>query len=232
MSERPSPRTLALGLLGALFAVGYPLAVEWALETWGTRYVAIALLAGGLASLGVLGRVEGFPGLGRLPRAALLLLPALAAATQRTFYLQLVPAAIQGLVCGVFLLSLRGGGSLFQDAARWIQPYAPDFIGPYCRKATAAFALLFALQGAAAVALALRPPEAGWALATGVWIWTPVIAASGIEWLVRKLWFRYYGHGAPDRWLRRWFPPENTVQGRRSLAYIERIRRELGMPKP
>ena len=80
----------------------------------------------------------------------MLLLPALAAATGEALFLRLVPAAIQALIAVLFVVSLRGGGSLFYDAARTLHPYAPDFIAPYCRKSTGVFAGMFALQAIAA----------------------------------------------------------------------------------
>ena len=97
------------------------------------------------------------------------------------------------------------------------------------------------LQGAAAQAfagpmaaawLAVDPPASGWGAATGFWIWTPVIAASLVDWAVRKWWFRYFGPGPLDQLLKRVLPPENTEAGRRSLDYIRRMRAELGMPPP
>jgi len=228
---RPPASVLALGALGAAFAVGYPLAAERAIEAWGTRAVGGALLAAGGLSLALLHRARDLP-TGPLPlRAGLLALPALAAATGGAVFLRLVPAAIQAALAAVFALSLRGGGSILQEAAWRIHPYAPDFIGPYCRKTTAVFAAIFALQGLAVAALALDPPER-WALTSGVGVWVPVAVASLLEWMVRKSWFRYYGDGPVDRLLRALLPPENTRQGRRSLEYIRRMRRELGMPPP
>ena len=77
-----------------------------------------------------------------------------------------------------------------------------------------------------------RAPASGWATATGIWIWTPVIAASFVDWVVRKSWFRYFGPGPLDQLLKRVLPPENTAAGRRSLDYIRRMRAQLGMPPP
>ena len=48
---------------------------------------------------------------------------------------------------------------------------------------------------------------------------------SALEFFVRKTWFRYYFHGgAFDRFWAKLFPAENTEQGRRSAAYIQRYR--------
>jgi uncharacterized membrane protein len=232
---QPTPGTLALAGLGALLAFGYPYAVERALAIAGVRAVGAALVAAGLLSVALVRRLPALPalpGLGSpLRAAALLVLPALAAATARPVFLLLMPAALQALLAAVFALSLRGGGSLLRDAARWIHPYAPDFIGPYCRKVTGLFAAIFALQAVGVGLLALDPPES-WALASSVGVWIPVTAASAVEWLFRKAWFRYYGPGPVDRLMRALLPPERTHQGRRSLEYVRRMRRELGMPPP
>jgi len=231
---RPSPGAAALGAVGLLFAMAYPAAVARALDVFGVRAVAAAVTCTGLVSFAAAPTRAPLPGLGPLPRAGLLALPALAALTGAAVWLRLVPAGIQALCAGVFLASLQGGGSLLQDMARRIHPYAPDFIAGYCRKATVVYAALFALQALGLAALALRPPpETGtWALWSSLVLWLPPLVLSAVEWIVRKAWFRYYGPGPVDRLLRRLLPPERTARGRRSLAYVRRMRHELGMPPP
>jgi uncharacterized membrane protein len=218
--------------VGALLATVYPPVAERALAAWGVRPVAAALVAIGALSLFAWQRVDGAARVPLAQRAALLVLPALAAASGQGVFLRLVPAAIQALIAALFVVSLRGGGSLFYDAARALHPYAPDFIAPYCRRSTMVFAAIFALQAAFAAVLAFWPPTSGWGVASGIWIWTPVAAASAVDWVVRKSWFRYFGPGPVDRILRRLLPPENTAAGRRSLEYIRRMRAALGMPPP
>jgi uncharacterized membrane protein len=228
---RPPPALVTAAGVGALLATVYPPAAERALAAYGVRAVAVALLIAGLCSLFAWQRF----GSARVPlyqRAALLVLPALAAVTGDALFLRLVPAAIQALIAVLFVVSLRGGGSLFYDAARSLHPYAPDFIAPYCRKSTIVFAGIFALLAVAASYLAFRPPASGWGAASGLWIWTPVLIASLIDWVIRKSWFRYFGPGPLDQLLRRLLPPENTAAGRRSLEYIRRMRAQLGMPPP
>jgi len=194
--------------------------------------VAAVLLGLELVSLFAWQRLAAATRVPLYQRAAGLALPAIAAATGDALFLRLVPAAIQALIAVLFAVSLRGGGSLFYDAAKSLHPYAPEFIAPYCRKSTAAFACVFALQGIAAIWLAFHPPSTGWGTATGIWIWMPVLAASLADWAVRKWWFRYFGPGPLDQLLKRVLPPENTAAGRRSLEYIRRMRARLGMPPP
>jgi uncharacterized membrane protein len=218
--------------VGALLATVYPPAAERALLAWGVRGVALALLAIGLASLVAWQRLAARARVPLAQRAAILVLPALAAATGEVLFLRLVPAAIQALIAVLFVVSLRGGGSLFYDAARTLHPYAPEFIAPYCRRSTIVFAGIFAGLAIAAAVLAFHPPASSWGTATGVWIWMPVLLASLIDWCVRKWWFRYFGPGPLDQLLKHVLPPENTAAGRRSLEYIRRMRAQLGMPPP
>lgn len=223
-------------------ATMYPPAAERALVSVGVRPVAFVLLAIGAVSLFAWKKLDAT---GRVPvssRAALLALPALSAATGAELFLRLVPAALQLGIAALFLHSLRGGGSLFLDAARTLHPYAPDFIAPYCRKSTAVFAGIFIAQGFGVAWLAFHPDalrdalsgmnEPSWGTATGVLVWIPMLVATVLDWLVRKWWFRYYGPGPIDAVLRKLLPPENTEAGRRSLDYIRRMRAELGMPPP
>jgi len=232
---RPS---LALTLVGAgmLVAMTFPLLAARAVAAFGPRATAAAVLALGLAGLTLSRRAEqgetASGGRGRWLRALPLALPALALASGDERLLRLVAAATQVIMCGLFLASLRGGSSILQQAALLLEPFAPDFIAPYCRKATAAFALLFAVQAAALARVAMTAPATDWALTSSLIVWLPTLAFTALEFLVRKAWFRNYG-GAPwDRVLRALLPPENTARGRRSLEWIRRKRAELGMPPP
>jgi uncharacterized membrane protein len=232
-SGRGARPSLALTLVGAgmLLAVGYPLAAARAVEAFGPRAVGAALLALGLAGV-VLSRRRSIPGFGLWLRVLAVGLPGLALLAGDARFLALVPAAIQAVLCGLFLGSLRGGSSILAQAARTLEPYAPDFIDPYCRKATLAFAALFALQSVALATLGVAAPGPGWALRASFLIWVPTLVAAAIEFLVRKAWFRNYSETPWDRVLRVLFPPENTAQGRRSLDWIRRKRAELGLPPP
>ena len=218
-----------------LAAVAFPLLAVLAVDVWGPRAAGAGLLALGLLGLALSRRPAGaaeLPGFSPWLRGLLLALPGLAALTGEMRFLQLVPAALEALLCAVFLGSLRDGGSLLRRAALLLEPFAPDFIGPYCRKATLAFAVLFAVQAAALAALALAAPGPGWAARASLLVWAPTLLATALEFGVRKAWFRHYGPGPVDRALRALLPPENTAQGRRSLEYIRRRRIELGLPPP
>ena len=232
-SGRGARPSLALTLVGAgmLLAVGYPLAAVRAVEAFGPRAVGAALLALGLAGV-VLSRRRSIPGFGLWLRVVAVALPGLALLAGDARFLALVPAAIQAALCGLFLGSLRGGGSILAQAARTLEPYAPDFIDPYCRKATLVFAALFALQAVALTVLGVTAPGPGWALRASLVSWAPTLACTAVEFLVRKAWFRNYSDTPWDRVLRVLFPPEKTAQGRRSLEWIRQKRAELGLPPP
>ena len=234
---RPS---LALTVVGVamLVAVTFPLLAARAIEAFGPRVASAAVLALGLASLALSRRAERAgptsttASTGRWLRVLPLALPALSVASGDERFLRLVPAAIEAVLGCLFLTSLRGGSSILQQAALLLEPYAPDFIGGYCRKATVAFALLFAAQAVALALVAVKAPGADWAITSSLLVWLPTLAFTALEFLVRKAWFRHYG-GAPwDRLLRTLLPPEHTARGQRSLDYIRKKRAELGMPPP
>ena len=232
-SGRGTRPGVALTLAGAgmLVAVGYPIAAARAVEAFGSRAVGATLLAVGALSFALTLR-RSAPGFGLGLRSLPLVLAGLALATGDVRFVQLVPAAIEGILCGLFLGSLRGGGSILEQAARTLEPFAPDFIGPYCRKATGVFAALFAVQAVMLCALALGAPGPDWARDASFWIIAPTVACTAVEFLVRKAWFRNYSDTPWDRVLRVLFPPEKTAQGRRSLEWIRAKRAELGLPPP
>ena len=158
---RPSRRSGSASW-GLLVALCFPLAAARAVELWGARATGALVFGIGLASVW-LSRRRSIPGLGAWLRSLALALPGLALISGNVLFLHLVPAVIELALCGVFLGSLRGGSSILQQAAYLLEPYAPDFIGPYCRKATAGFAALFAVQAIALGWVAFSAQGADWA---------------------------------------------------------------------
>jgi len=225
LMRAPERRRLALGALaaagvGALLA--YPHALDACLRRFGVRSVAACLLVVAVASLALRPRVVR-GGL-RSAWAATLGFPLLllaATATGELVYLQLLPALVYLALACLFWASLRDGGSIIERAARLMVPAAPDFIRSYCRVVTISWGVFFAASAALIAGLALaRRPEA-WRSYTGGVIYALMLGLSGVEFLTRKTWFRYYYHGGPfDRLWSRLFPAESTARGRASLAHI------------
>lgn len=135
--------------------------------------------------------------------------------------LLLVPSWAYLVVAFVFWRSTADGSSLIERFVQRVHPYAPDFIGPYCRKVTLAWGCFFGLHALVLAALALVAPLHWWEGYT-TWVVLPLsVAGSLVEYLIRKTWFRYYPYGGPiDRLFSRFFPAEATEAGRRSQAYI------------
>jgi uncharacterized membrane protein len=230
---RPTPRDLlGFALLGASLLV-YPWAIDAALARFGVRPVAAALLGlallGGASPLRLGGvterridfpRVPGFPG-----AFAVLLAAALASGDVRC--LLLVPAAVYLWLALLAAASLREPPSLIERAALFLQPRAPDFIRPYCRKVTALWCVLFAATAAAIAWLVASGDDEARRSFSSFGLWLPFGALSAVEYAVRKAWFRYYAGGALDRVWAALLPAENTARGRRSLAYIREARARM-----
>ena len=137
---------------------------------------------------------------------------------------RLVPAAMNLYLFGVFAWSLRRGPPMIERFARLVEDDLPDFTLPYCRRVTAVWCLFLGLNAACIGLLAVAAPLEWWTVYTGFLFYLLLGLLLGVEFLVRKLWFRYYTGGFADRVLARVFPPERTANGRRSLAYVERRR--------
>lgn len=218
----------ALGVLLTVGVVAYPYLLSGALPRFGVSRVAIALLCGVVISFAVRGRSW----LGPLRRSAapslgFPILLAAAAFSGNVLYLQLVPSVVYLTLASWFYASLRSGDSIVERAARLLVPEAPDFIRPYCRKVTALWVTFFAASAIAIACLAVAGAQAEWAFFTGKLVYALMIAASLVEFLVRKTWFRYYFHGGWfDRLWGYWFPAENTPEGRRSMQHISDYWRE------
>ncbi len=212
----------ALGLFIGAGVVAYPFVLLGATSRFGVSGVAAALLVFAAISFALPGR-RGIEALrrGAAPSVGIPILLVAAVSTRDALYLQLVPSAVYLTLAGWFYASLRSDDSVVERVARFLVPEAPEFIRPYCRKVTGLWAAFFAASALVIASLALAGAGSGWAFFTGQLVYALMIAASLIEFLVRKTWFRYYFHGGWfDRLWRRLFPPENTPEGRRSMQHI------------
>lgn len=224
---RPSAAQGVAAATAALAVVVYPFTADALLARWGVRALAGAVLALGLASL--LARAALDPGKRRnaiLEHGGVLALATLALASGDVLWLLLFPVLINATLCSVFLASLREDPCIVEEVARWIEPHLPDFTRSYSRVLTGLWSGFFALASLGIGAVALFDPEA-WRTASLSVYFGAVAVLSVLEFVFRKVWFRHYTSRRIDRWFARVFPPERTERGRRSLAYIQRMR-ELG----
>lgn len=207
----------------------YPALAGAALLRWQPRPVACGVLAIALGTLILRRALEGRSArsLARQSAAGIALLLG-AIAWNDAAPLRLFPALVNLQLAIAFGATLRGERSLIERAALAIQPYLPPFTRSYCRKVTAMWAAFFAANTALIAWLALSAPLAWWTLYTSRVYFAIVAVLSIAEFLVRKLFFRHYNKGLVDRVLAAFFPAENTERGRRSVAYLNEMRR-LGL---
>ncbi|HEY5657216.1 MAG TPA: hypothetical protein VIY27_05460 [Myxococcota bacterium] len=216
----PEARRGASGALQALFYLAYPLVIYLAYSRLGTRGLgALLLVFYGLSLLlrARASRADAWPLVRR--GAGLGLLIALAVVSGNHTLLLLLPVIVSLYLLWVFAASLRNGPPMVERFARLVEEDLPDFTVPYCRKVTAVWCGFLAVNALLVSGLALAAPLEWWALYTGLIFYVLMGTLVAGEFVVRKLWFRYYQDGLADRLFARAFPPERTANGRRSLAY-------------
>jgi uncharacterized membrane protein len=190
-----------------------------------------------LYGLSMLLRVRGSRAeIGRVARqhAPLALLIGLAIATGDRTVLLLLPLVVSLYLLWTFVASLRRGPPMIERFARIVEDDLPDFTLPYCRGVTVVWCVFMAANSVCIAVLALAAPLSWWALYTGFVFYLLMGSLLAVEFVVRKLWFRYYQGGLADRLFARVFPAERTANGRRSLAYqarrLERTERDSNRP--
>lgn len=209
--------------LAVLAASAYPLVFETLVVRLGVRAPAAAFaLAAMVAAVRAEAPARGLAG------AFVAGVCMVAVATGDDAALRLLPAFVHAGVAFVFFASLRGGASLVERGARMIQPMAPGFIGPYCRRVTALWGVVMLVNAAVLAWAALFASAGAWRTAAGAGIWGWMAAVSAVEFLVRKTYFRNYWYGGPfERVWSRLFPADATEMGRRSAEWIRVVRAEL-----
>jgi uncharacterized membrane protein len=216
-----------LALLAAMMLVLLSgLASGLLVDTLGVRTAAALLLAVALFARRELG--TNAEGVSTIEQA--LLFGALVAALllgSKTA-LAMIPAVVHAAVARMMIASAASDDvPLIERGARIAHPLAPRFIGPYCRKLTAVWGFFFAVSAGVTGVLALAGSIDAHRAWTGWQLWALLGLFSVAELIWRKAWFRYFGKGPFDRLLARVFPPEKTERGRRSQAYLLRMRAEL-----
>jgi uncharacterized membrane protein len=216
-----TPAQLAAALFEGLFFVAYPLLIYFAHTRLATRAVGVLVLA--LYALAFLLRARGRAGELRslfrqhLPLALLI---ALAIAADDRRLLLLLPVMVSAYLFATFAYSLHRGPPMIERFARMVEDDLPPFTAPYCRRVTQGWCVFLGANAIVVAVLAYASPLVWWALYTGPIFYALLGATLLGELCFRKWWFRYYGDGFADRLFARWFPPEQTAAGRRSLAYV------------
>ncbi len=233
LAVRRLTRRRTVGMLAAagglaFFLIVYPLVAARLVGVAGVRGAAALFLA--LATASVLRRTGGAAaelaphGWARLGLALLL---AAAVISGRSVFLWLIPAWIQLALGAIFGRTLLHPPSVIERAGRFLQPYLPEFVGPYCRVVTALWAVIFFANALVIVALALFAPLERWQAYTGYGMYAGMVLLCVIEYFVRKVWFRHYGDNQIDRMWARVLPQEGSARGRRTRAYVQEVRRRL-----
>lgn len=190
----------AVAVAQGLLLVAWPLLVLFGGERFGTRGVALLLLALALPGLGRAlsrGRTTARALLGVSGGVVALLL--LSAALDHPALLLAYPALVNLVLLAQFGLSLRGEVPIVERFARLVDPELSPGEVRYCRTVTVVWCAFFALNGTAAALLAAFAPRPWWAGYTGVLSYALVGALFAGEWLVRKLRFGRFGPGLLDR---------------------------------
>jgi uncharacterized membrane protein len=180
----PAPARRTSPLLAALLLVvslAYPVVVYLALGHVSPRWIALLLVALALARAWV--TRESF----WLGAAALATLLA-AASFLGDFWgpLKLYPALVNGVMFGLFAMSLWRGPSVVERLARLREPDFPPAAVAYTRRVTQVWCGFFVVNGLVAVATALWASTAVWTLYNGLLSYVAMGALMGGEWLVRQ----------------------------------------------
>lgn len=200
--------------------LGYPLAVYAALQVFEVRGLGLALLAFYGISIALRARAQHAELFALLRQhAGIAVLIGIGLATGDRRALQLLPVGVNLYLLATFGSTLVYGPPMIERFARMIEGDLPAFTHPYCRKVTIAWCAFFAGNAALIAWLALTATLEVWTLYTGFVFYLVLAVLQALEFVVRKLWFRYYPGGFGDTVFARWFPPERTANGRRSLAY-------------
>lgn len=194
---------IVLGIINSVLIAGYPLAVYFGLSAWGPRPVAVLLAAcivpGLCLRLWTTAREHLWPVL-RIPLTILLTL-AVGGALDDSRMLLAMPVLINAVLLANFATSLRGEVSMVERFARMQEPDLPPGGVAYCRKVTVVWCGFFLANGATAGILALMAPLSWWTLYTGFLAYILIGLMFTIEFVTRKLIFRQFGRGFPDRLL-------------------------------
>jgi uncharacterized membrane protein len=169
-------------------ALGYPLAIYFALLWFEPRWVAAVVVA--LILLRWRGRALGmFAGLSWLSHAVIagsLLLSVGAAVANDETLLRLYPSGISLALLALFGLSLRTPPSLVERMARITHPDIPEEAVRWCRRWTEIWCVFFAVNAAISIWSAVAASREVWAIYNGFIVYLAMGTLLGGEWLLRR----------------------------------------------
>jgi uncharacterized membrane protein len=176
---RRTPPLLAAALL--VVSLAYPVVVYLALGHVSPRWIALLLVLLGLARAWVTRELFW------LGAAAVAMVLA-AASFLGDFWgpLKLYPALVNGVMFGLFAMSLWNGPSVIERLARLREPDLPPAAVRYTRRVTQVWCGFFVVNGLVAAATALWGSTATWTLYNGLLSYVAMGALMGGEWLVRQ----------------------------------------------
>ena len=217
---------VAATVVQAVFFLSYPVVIYLAYTRLGTRSLGTLLLVlyGVSMTLRFRGSAEQIWDILKQHLGLVLLIGLAIAVDDRTLLL-LLPVGVSLYLLWTFGRSLRVGPPMIERFARLAETDLPDFKLAYCRKWTIAWCVFFSANATLVIVLAVAAPIGWWALYTGLLFYVLLGLLLAGEFVIRRLWFRYYMGGIADRIFAALFPAERTANGRRSLAYQERQRR-------
>ncbi|MFC4160459.1 COG4648 family protein [Chitinimonas lacunae] len=163
-----------------LLTLAYPLLVYLGLGRFEPRW--LALLLAGLALLRALATRER---VWLAAAAGALLLAGVSALGNAALPLKLYPVLVNGVLLGVFLLSLSHPPSMIERLARLREPDLPPEAVVYTRRVTQVWCGFFVLNGSMALYTALWASDALWALYNGLIAYGLMGVLFLGEWLVR-----------------------------------------------
>ena len=205
-----------MAALTAVLAIVYPVLVYVGLTRWDSRLVALLIL--GFVTLSVLTKLGDPDKRARLRAilvipAAIIALAGLSAALDSPTLLLITPVLINVSLLVTFGVTLRDGATpMIENFARLQEPDLDDDELAWCRRITVLWCGFFALNGAAALVLALAAPMSWWAIYTGGIAYVLMGALFAGELVVRKWKFQKFDSGLVDRVLARFLASDRAQQ--------------------
>ena len=195
--------------LAIAFGLAYPVLIYSGLSYFEPRTLALALGAGVLVRVVMIGRARAGVDLGRLLLAPLSVAAVLVVTglfnEGRVFLF--VPPLVNFALLVTFGLTLRRGPSMIETFALLQVDELSDAERRYTVTVTWVWCGFFLLNGLTALALAIHASLAVWALYTGFLSYLLMGTLFALEFLVRTWRFRRYTGGFLNPLLERIFPP-------------------------